>query len=103
MPVFNVTPRVAEPPHRSGKDFADRNPKRGPYSWLGWSNKTGAMLLPHVPAPALHEFLDAVEAEVLRDDETLSSYVPARAPSPWLHDDGEWWPSNASAPGPDSR
>jgi hypothetical protein len=92
MPVFNVTPRPTQPRHRSGKDFAARNPKRGPYWWLGWNNKTGALLLPHVSAPALHQLLDAVEAEVLANDGSLSDYVPPRAPSPWLHQKGEWRP-----------
>jgi hypothetical protein len=92
MPVFNVTPRPAQPPHRSGERFTARNPKRGPYSWLSCNNKEGAMLLPHASAPALHKLLDAVEAEVLTDDDSLSDYVPPRAPSPWIHEDGEWWP-----------
>jgi len=92
LPVFNVTPRPAQPPRQSGKNFAARNPKSGPYDWLRWSNKTGAQLLPHVSAPALHELLDAVEAEVLANDDSLKRFVPPRAPSPWLHQDGEWWP-----------
>jgi hypothetical protein len=92
MPVFNVTPRLATPRYRSGKDFAARNPKRGPYWWLGWSNKTGAQLLPNVSAPKLHELLDAVEAEVLADDAALARFLPPRKPSPWLHENGEWWP-----------
>jgi hypothetical protein len=92
MPKFNVTPRVEQPKHRTGKSFAARNPDRGPYWWLGWSNKTGAQLLPNVPAPAVHELLDAVEAEVLANDGALTRFVPPRAPSPWLHEDGEWWP-----------
>jgi hypothetical protein len=92
MPVFNVTPRPAEPGHRSGKSFAARNPKSGPYDAIGWSNKTGALLLPNVSAPALHELLDAVEAEVLASDETLGRFVPPRALSPWVREKGEWWP-----------
>jgi hypothetical protein len=92
MPVFNVTPRPAQPPYPSGKRFAARNPKRGPYWWLGWTNKTGALLLPNVSAPALHEVLDEVEAEVLTNDDSLRRFVPPRAPSPWLHENGEWWP-----------
>jgi hypothetical protein len=92
MPVFNVTPRPAQPRHRSGKDFAARNPKRGPYWWLGWNNKTGAVLLPNVSAPALHELLNAVETEVLTNDDSLRRFVPPRAPSPWIHENGEWWP-----------
>jgi hypothetical protein len=92
MPLFNVTPRPAQPTHRSGKDFAARNPKRGPYWWLGWRSKTGALLLSNVSAPALHRLLDAVEAEVITDDVSLRDYVPPRAPSAWRHENGEWWP-----------
>ena len=50
------------------------------------------MLLPNVSAPALHELLDAVEAEVLAADPELGRFLPPRAPSPWVHTDGEWWP-----------
>jgi len=92
MPVFMVTPRTAEPPRQSGKDFAARNPKQGPYFWLSWRNRTGARLLPHVSAPALHELLDAVEAEVIASDAALRRFVPPRASSPWLPKAGEWWP-----------
>jgi hypothetical protein len=92
MPVFNVRPRPAQPPRQSGKNFAGRNPDRGPYWWLGFDPKKGALLLPHVSAPALHELLDAVEAEVLTNDDSFREYVPPQAPSPWLHEDGEWWP-----------
>jgi hypothetical protein len=93
LPVFNVTPRVAQPRYPSGKTFAARNPDRGPYSWLAWAGQTGARLLPNVSAPALHQLLDAVEAEVLSKDAALSRFVPPREPSPWLHQDGEWWPN----------
>lgn len=97
LPVFNVTPRVAQPGYPSGKAFAARNPDRGPYTWLGWSSKKGARLLPNVSAPELHQLLDAVEDQVLSKDAALSRYVPPRAPSPWLHQDGEWWPKPADA------
>lgn len=97
LPVFNVTPRVEQPPRRSGRAFAERNPDRGPYWWLGWSSKTGAQLLPNVSAPALHQVLDEVEAEVLADDAALTRFVPPRAPSPWLQQDGEWWPKAMNA------
>jgi hypothetical protein len=92
LPVFNVRPRVEQPAHRSGRDFAERNPDRGPYWWLGWSSKAGAKLLPNVPAPALRAVLDDVEAEVLASDPALGRFVPERAPSPWIHEDGKWWP-----------
>lgn len=93
MPVFNVTPRVAEPERYSGKRFAARNPDRSPYWWLRWSAKVGALLLPHVSASAVHELLDAVEVEVLASDPNLSRFIPPRAPSPWIRADDEWWPS----------
>lgn len=92
LPVFNVTPRAKKPRYPSGKSFAARNPNSGPYWWLNWNNKEGALLLPHVSAPALHELLDAVQADVLARDAALSEYVPPRAPSPWLHENSEWWP-----------
>jgi len=101
LPVFNVTPREVEPKYPSGKSFAARNPEAGnwPYWWLAWSNSTGARLLPHVSAPALHELLDAVEADVLSSDATFSEYIPPRAPSPWLHANGEWWPKEMGESG----
>jgi hypothetical protein len=94
LPVFNVNPPPKQPKRRSGKAFAARNPGRSPYWWLGWSNQTGARLLPNVTAPALHRLLDDVEAEVLASDPALSRFVPPRAPSPWLYEGGEWWPKS---------
>jgi hypothetical protein len=91
MPVFMTSPRP-QPPHPSGQRFADRNPDRGPYWWLDFSPQAGAQLLPNVSAPALHELLDGVEAEVLAEDAGLSDYVPPRAPSPWIREKGEWSP-----------
>ena len=96
LPVFNVTPRRQEPPYPSGKAFAARNPRDGPYNWLSWSSKVGAKLLPNVSAPALHGLLDAVEAEVLASDPDLTQFVLPRAPSPWHHESGEWSPKPAT-------
>jgi hypothetical protein len=62
LPVFNVWPRPRDPKRRSGRDFAMRNPREGPYWWLSWNSKHGPMLMPNVSAPAVHEILDAVEA-----------------------------------------
>ena len=53
LPVFNVTPRPEQPGYRSGRDFAARNPKDGPYDRLAWRNMTGAQLLPNVSAPGV--------------------------------------------------
>jgi hypothetical protein len=94
LPVFMVDPRDAQPKHRSGKAFAARNPDQGPYWWLGFTWKTGALVMPHVSACALHELLDAVEAEIHASDElgVLRRFVPPRAASPWIYQNGEWWP-----------
>jgi hypothetical protein len=92
MPVFNVSPRVAQARYPSGKRFSARNPDSGPYSQFAWNPKTGARLLPHVSARALHQLLDAVETDVLANDSALAEYVPPRAPSPWLRQNSEWWP-----------
>jgi hypothetical protein len=92
LPVFMVTPRPGQPPRRSGRGFAARNPGLSPYWWLRFDNKRGALLMPKAPAPTLHSLLDAVEAEVLAGDPGLADYVPPRAPSPWIHENGEWWP-----------
>jgi hypothetical protein len=97
MPVFNMTPRKTEPPRRSGRDFAARNPREGPYDWLCWSNTKGAELLPHVSAPELHDLLDAVETDVLARDAALARFVPPRVPSPWTRQNGEWWPKREDA------
>jgi hypothetical protein len=96
LSVFNVRPRVEQPPRRTGRAFAARNPDRSPYAPREWNNKTGARLLPNVSASTLRRVLDDVEAEVLADDATLAVYVPPRAPSPWLYKDGEWWPKAAA-------
>jgi hypothetical protein len=91
LPVFNVSPRPEEPT-LSGKSFAVRNPETNPFWWLRWNPKAGARLMPQASAPQLHELLDAIEAEVLGEDAALREYVPPRAPSPWLYENGEWWP-----------
>jgi hypothetical protein len=95
MPLFNA-PTVAQQHRRSGKTFAARNPNSNPYNWLRWTDTTGAQLLPNVPAPALHQLLDAVETEAITNDPALSAFVPPRAASPWLHQDGEWWPKTTA-------
>jgi hypothetical protein len=61
LPVFMVTSRQAQPQYPTGKSFAARNPDRGPYSWLSWTLDAGPLLLPNVPAAAVHELLEAVE------------------------------------------
>lgn len=93
LPIFNTTPRPAEPKYPSGKRFAARHPRRTPYYWLSWTNTRGAMLLPDAAAPDLHELIDRVEATVLGKDPQLARFVPPRPESPWTESEGEWWPA----------
>ena len=95
MPVFMVKPRQREPGRKSGKAFAKRNPDRGPYWWLGWNNHDGPMVLPNVPAQAVHELIDRVETTVLARDSGFRRFIPARQPSPWMgekYGKDRWWP-----------
>ena len=94
MPVFNLMPRTKAPSHKTGKSFAARNPRRGPYWWLGWDNTVGPKLLPNVPAAALYALLDDVESHVLHDDPDMARFILPRSESPWLGAD--WWPRPAN-------
>jgi hypothetical protein len=92
MPVFNVEPRPAEPPHRTGKSFAARNPGRSPFGLaLNWTSKAGALVTPNVSANDLHDFVDRVQEPILSAHPELADYVPARLPSPWLRDPKWGW------------
>jgi len=95
LPVFLVTPRQKQPKYQSGKDFATRNPTRGPYWWLGWNNHDGPMILPNVPAHAVHELVDRVEATIVAKDPGFRRFIPPRQPSPWMgevYGKDRWWP-----------
>jgi hypothetical protein len=95
LPIFRVTPRREEPRFPSGKRFAKRNPERSPYSWLEWNSKDGPKVLPNVPARAIHELIDRVEATVIESDSELKRFIPIRQPSPWLGEEAggdRWWP-----------
>ena len=99
MPLFNVTPRVGSPTHRSGKAFAARNPDTGPYSWLSWDSLAGPLVLPNVPASSMHALVDEVEAVVMERDPLLSRFLLERQRSPWLgpdHGSDRWWPRPVS-------
>jgi hypothetical protein len=91
-PVFNVRPRPGQPSRLSGRAFAARNPAHGPYYWFGWDSQVGPKLAPHVPAAAVHELLDRVEARVLKDYPDLAEFIPPPSPSPWIdHPDRHGW------------
>jgi len=98
-PVFNTHPRTKEPPRSTGRRFAERNPGRTPYVWLHWTNTDGAMLMPHVPASALHGIIDRAQRRVLDSDVTMKQYVTPRPPSPWVDEpqSNGWWPRAENA------
>jgi hypothetical protein len=81
-PVFNVRPRPGQPKRPTGRAFAARNPAHGPYWWLAWDNQVGPKLSPNVPAAAVHELLDRVEARVLNDYPDLAEFIPRLAQVP---------------------
>jgi len=95
---FNVSPRPGGAT-LSGKSFAVRNPETNPFgvAAVGTPRRArGSCRKPRLPQ--LHELLDAIEAEVTRRGmSALREYVPPRAPSPWLYENGEWWPKAADA------
>lgn len=83
------------PLRRSGQHFVELHPGRSPYWALGWSSKDGPRLGPGVLAGALHEFLDALQAEVLAVAPDLARFVAPTEPSPWIGPsagDDQWWP-----------
>ena len=69
--IFNVFPRPRQPRRSSGQAFVARNPDVSPYEPFWFSPHAGALLLPHVSAPDLHDLFDAVEADVLAKDAEL--------------------------------
>lgn len=94
QPIFNVTPRRAEPKYKSGKGFAERNPGTSPYWGRGWDARRGPLLLPNLPASAVHGLVDEAVTTALTLAPSLAPYVPERAPSPWIDDPDVhgYWP-----------
>jgi len=95
MPVFQAEPRAGEPQFRSGKRFAARHPRHGPYCWWAWDGALGPLVAPTVSGTQVYELVDAVveAAEAARPD--LAGTVPPAAPRPWRIPvaAGEmWWP-----------
>lgn len=96
MPVFNVGPtRPKEPARSSGKRFADRNPRRGPYCWWAWDGIRGPLVTPNVTASQLHELVEVAIAacNAARHDDPVE--IPDAAPRPWYVPTKEgdlWWP-----------
>lgn len=104
MPVFNVTPRPAQPRRSAGKSFAARNPQRGPYCWWSWNSARGPLVTPNIAASQLHDLVDAtIEAAVAARpemSELIADFVPPAAPIPWIErtaEADEWWPKRTLA------
>jgi len=96
MPVFNVSPtRPTDPPRSSGKRFATRNPKNGPYCWWAWDGNQGPLVTPNVTATQVHELVDVAIAacNAARPEDPIE--FPDAKPRPWYipTKEGElWWP-----------
>jgi hypothetical protein len=82
MPVFNQRPRPRDPGYPTGKSFAARNPKNGPYCWWAWNYRHGAMLTPNVAASDAREAIHEVQLAVLLDDPDLARFVPPEVTTP---------------------
>ncbi|HWC12749.1 MAG TPA: hypothetical protein VG455_16180 [Acidimicrobiales bacterium] len=83
------------PLRRSGQRFAELHPGSSPYWALGWNSKDGPRLGPGLLVGALHEYLDALEAEVLAVAPDLAPLVTPIEPTPWLGVTAgrdQWWP-----------
>jgi hypothetical protein len=96
MPVFNVGPaRPKEPPRPSGKRFADRNPRHGPYCWWAWDGIRGPMVTPNVTATQVHELVELAITACNAERPGVPVVIPGAAPRPWYiptTDAAEWWP-----------
>lgn len=94
MPIFNVSPRKAEPPRPPGKDFAKTHPDQTPYYGISWNGKRGSMVTPNLAAAQLHDLLDRLEGWAIEMSPSLKGFVHVRKPSPWQRDDsGILWPA----------
>jgi hypothetical protein len=83
------------PLKRSGQQFATLHPGRSPYWALGWTSDGGPSLGPGLPAEALHDYLNELQAEVLVVAPTLAAFDGPIEPSPWMGRSAgrdQWWP-----------
>jgi len=83
------------PLKRSGQHFAELHPGRSPYWALGWSSAEGPCLGPGLLAGALHDYLDALQTEVLAVAPDLALFIEPVEPSPWMGRSAgrdQWWP-----------
>jgi len=94
MPVFNVGPtRPKAPPRPSGKRFATRNPRHGPYCWWAWDGNRGPLVTPNVTATQVHELVEVVIAACNAERPEDPIEIPDATPRPWYipTKEGEWW------------
>lgn len=91
QPVFNVMQaqpdgpprRMWEPGRRSGRAFAARNPRGGPYDWWAWNGEDGPLVTPNVPATAVHDLIESAIVLVGTTHPYLVEDIPPPAPRPW--------------------
>jgi len=83
MPIFQTSPRPADPSHRIGTEFADRNPTLGPYNWWSWDPRKGALVSPKVSAEPLGQLVGGAIAAALPGLPDARVFVRPQPPSPW--------------------
>jgi hypothetical protein len=94
MPVFQVGPeRPGQPKYPSGKKFAKRNPRHGPYCWWAWDGNLGPRVTPNVPATQVHELVEISIAAASATKPEFGDGIAPPAARPWIIPmaPGEWW------------
>ncbi len=83
------------PLERSGRPFAKLHPGKSPYSALEWDSNDGPRVSPGLLAGDLHQYLDALQVEVLTAEPELARFAMPIEPSPWMGPSAgrdQWWP-----------
>jgi hypothetical protein len=99
IPVFNQTPRPRDPGYPSGKRFAARNPRAGPYNWWMWNGDTGPMVTPNVSGLQVRTLADEAIAAV---GGTESPFIVEAPAMHWIKPESEgqwWWPAPPQSAG----
>ena len=81
----------------SGRRYAMEHARATPFFALGWGARDGAILVPGLPASAVHAFLDDAEASAVMGRPKLAEFIPDRPPSAWMpnRDVHGWWPDRS--------
>lgn len=98
MPHFMVSDRPGSPGYKTGKNFAARNPRAGPYNWWSWNSQRGPMVTPNVSGEQVHELVAVTINVVVSVHPDLAEAVPPVPVGPWVvTSGGGWWPKQDPA------